>query len=42
MIQVIPEGLLLSEIRPGVTLDEVQRLTEPKLITKGGVRPMEF
>jgi len=41
MINVVPEGLLLSEIRRGVTLDEVQRLTEPKLITRGEVREME-
>jgi 3-oxoacid CoA-transferase subunit B len=42
VIHVTIEGLLLSELRPGVTVEEVQRLTEPKLITKAEVRPMEF
>jgi 3-oxoacid CoA-transferase B subunit len=42
VIHVTEEGLLLSEIRPGVTVEEVQRLTEPRLITKGEVRVMEF
>ncbi len=31
VIEVAPDGLLLKEIAPGVTLAEVQRLTEPQL-----------
>jgi 3-oxoacid CoA-transferase subunit B len=42
VIDVVNEGLLLREIRPGITVEEVQRLTEPKLIVKGEVQRMEF
>jgi len=31
VIDVTPQGLLLREIAPGVTLDDVQKVTEPKL-----------
>src|SRR3990172_3296712 len=31
VIEVTPEGLVLREVAPGVTPDEVQKLTEPKL-----------
>jgi 3-oxoacid CoA-transferase subunit B len=31
-IRVTPEGLLLEEIAPEVSVDEVQRVTEPRLI----------
>jgi len=30
-IDVTPEGLLLRELAPGVTVEEVQRVTEPRL-----------
>jgi 3-oxoacid CoA-transferase subunit B len=42
VIDVVNEGLLLREIRPGITVEEVQRLTEPQLIIKGEVQRMEF
>jgi 3-oxoacid CoA-transferase subunit B len=42
VIDVVDDGLLLKEIRPGVSVDEVQRLTEPKLIIKGEPQPMQF
>jgi 3-oxoacid CoA-transferase subunit B len=42
VIDVVNEGLLLKEIRPGINVEEVQRLTEAKLIIKGEVRRMEF
>jgi 3-oxoacid CoA-transferase subunit B len=32
VIQVTPQGLMLEEIAPGLTADDVQKLTEPKLI----------
>jgi len=32
VIDVTPEGLKLIEVAPGVTPDEVQAMTEPKLI----------
>ncbi len=41
VIDVTDDGLLLKEIRPGVTVEEVQRLTEPKLIV-GEPKRMEF
>ena len=31
MIEVTPEGLLVRELAPGVTFDEVQKQTEPEL-----------
>jgi 3-oxoacid CoA-transferase subunit B len=34
VIDVTDEGLVLKELQPGVTAEEVQRLTEPKLIIK--------
>jgi len=42
VIDVSDDGLLLKEIRPGITLDDIQRLTEPKLIVKGDLQQMEF
>ena len=41
VIDVTDRGLKLKEIRPGVSIDDVQRLTEPKLIIEGDVKPME-
>src|ERR1700737_517649 len=32
LIDVLPEGLLLRELAPDVTLEQVQSLTEPKLL----------
>ncbi len=32
VIDVVPNGLQLREVAPGVTPDEVQSVTEPKLI----------
>jgi 3-oxoacid CoA-transferase subunit B len=34
VIDVTDEGLVLKEVQPGVSVEEVQRLTEPKLIIK--------
>ena len=41
VIRVTPEGLVLEEIAPDVTVDEVQRATEPKLILGKPVRMHE-
>jgi 3-oxoacid CoA-transferase subunit B len=41
VIDVTDRGLKLKEIRPGISIDDVQRLTEPKLIIEGNVKPME-
>jgi uncharacterized membrane protein len=42
VIDITDRGLLLTEMRPGVTLQEIQQLTEPKLRIEGDVKPMEF
>ncbi|HSN15263.1 MAG TPA: 3-oxoacid CoA-transferase subunit B [Anaeromyxobacteraceae bacterium] len=39
-IDVAPEGLVLRELAPGVTVDEVQRLTEPRLLVPEPPRVM--
>src|SRR2546421_1462158 len=41
VIEVAPEGLLLRELAPDATLEQVQSLTEPKLLLPpGGPKPM--
>src|SRR5256886_2919282 len=41
LIDIIPEGLLLRELAPDATLEQVQSLTEPKLLLPaGGPKPM--
>ena len=42
VIDVTREGLCLKELRPGITVDAVQRLTEPALIVHGQPARMEF
>ncbi len=39
-IDVTQDGLVLRELAPGVRVDDVQRLTEPKLIVAPGVKTM--
>ena len=39
-IRVMPEGLLLEEIAPGLTIDDVQRATEAKLRISSGLKTM--
>jgi 3-oxoacid CoA-transferase subunit B len=39
-IDVEPAGLVLRELAPGVTVEEVQRLTEPRLLTPAAPRAM--
>jgi 3-oxoacid CoA-transferase subunit B len=40
-IQVTPTGLVLEEIAPGITADDVQRATEPTLLLSPTLRVME-
>jgi 3-oxoacid CoA-transferase subunit B len=40
-IRVTPEGLLLEEIAPGLTVEDVQRATEPKLRISPTLKSME-
>ena len=42
VIELTTEGLLLKEIAPGWTVEEVQALTEPKLIVAKDVKEMEL
>ena len=42
LIEVTERGLVLKELRPDVTIEDVQRLTEPKLIVEGEIKRMEY
>jgi len=39
-IRVTPAGLLLEEIAPGVTAEDVERATEPNLILSPNLKTM--
>ena len=38
VIRVTHEGLILEEIAPGLTVEQVQEVTEPRLIVSGPVK----
>src|SRR5690348_18470725 len=40
VLDVTPDGLLLTELAPGVTVEEVQKNTEPKLALADPIRSM--
>ena len=40
-ISLTPTGLVLEEIAPGLTADDVQRVTEPTLIISPNLKVME-
>ena len=40
-LEVTPNGLVLSEVAPGLSAEDVQRLTEPKLIISTNLKVME-
>ncbi len=42
VIEVTSEGLLLREVYPGITPEDVQSVTEPKLIIAPDLKEMEF
>lgn len=42
VIKVTSEGLLLKEIAPGLSIQEVQEVTEPKLIISRDLKEIEF
>jgi 3-oxoacid CoA-transferase subunit B len=42
LVDVTDRGLVLRELRPDVTIREVQQLTEPQLIIEDDVKRMEF
>jgi 3-oxoacid CoA-transferase subunit B len=39
-IKVTPEGLVIEEIAPGVSVDDVQSVTEPKLTVSATLKEM--
>jgi 3-oxoacid CoA-transferase subunit B len=39
-IRVTPRGLVLEEIAPGLSVDDVQRATEPRLIVSQALKEM--
>ena len=41
LIQVTSAGLVLEEIAPGLTVDDVQRVTQPKLVVDPNLKTME-
>ena len=41
VIQVTPEGLVLREVAPGLTAEDVQKLTEPRLIVSDDLKTIE-
>ena len=42
VIEVTPEGLVLKEIAPDTTVEEIQKVTEPKLIIAPDLKIMEI
>jgi 3-oxoacid CoA-transferase subunit B len=42
VIEVTPQGLLLKELAPGMTSEEVQAATEPKLIIAKDIKEIEL
>ena len=42
VIEVVPEGLLLKEIFPGLTPEDLQSVTEPKLIIAPDLKEIEL
>ncbi|HEX9896325.1 MAG TPA: 3-oxoacid CoA-transferase subunit B [Dehalococcoidales bacterium] len=42
VIEVTPDGLVPKEVAPGLTAEEVQKLTEPKLIISPELKEMEL
>ena len=41
VIDVTPDGLVLTEVAPGLTADDVQRATEPTLILSPTLKIIE-
>lgn len=42
VIEVTPKGLLLKEVFPGLSADDVQQVTEPRLIISPDLKEMEL
>lgn len=42
VMEVTPEGLVLKEVAPGITAQDVQSVTEPELIISPDLKDMDF
>ncbi len=42
VIDIIPEGLLLKEIFPGLSVEDIQSVTEPKLLIARDLKEIEL
>jgi 3-oxoacid CoA-transferase subunit B len=42
VIDITPEGMVLQEVAPGLTAEDVQSVTEPKLIISPDLQEMQF
>jgi 3-oxoacid CoA-transferase subunit B len=42
VIEVTPEGLLLKEIYPGLTPEDIQSVTQPQLIIASDLKEIEL
>jgi 3-oxoacid CoA-transferase subunit B len=42
LIDVTDRGLVLRELREDITVEEVQKLTEPKLLIEGEIKRMQY
>jgi 3-oxoacid CoA-transferase subunit B len=42
VIDIVPQGLLLKEIYPGLSVEELQSVTEPKLLIDAGLKEIEL
>jgi acyl CoA:acetate/3-ketoacid CoA transferase beta subunit len=42
VMEVTPEGLVLKEVAPGLTAEDVQSVTEPELVISPDLKEMQF
>jgi acyl CoA:acetate/3-ketoacid CoA transferase beta subunit len=42
VLEVTPKGLVLKEIAPGLSAEEIQSVTEPELIVTPDLKEIEF
>jgi 3-oxoacid CoA-transferase subunit B len=42
VIEITPEGMVLHEVAPGITAEDIQSVTEPKLIVSPDLTEMQF
>ena len=42
VLEIVPEGLMLKEIFPGLTPEDLQSVTGPKLIIAPDLKPIEL